>query len=271
VVTEHTQVAQTNVEKDSLHAPSNELPSPSTSHESDDRQPTQTESILPPALISAQTYYQNENQPDTARAHTYEDIANGGVDIQALLDNITANAEKNAASSLHTPKSATPTATSFPKGFLPPHASLPPRPEIPRIGFRDDISKYHPTLTQSNSIHTYNPPPGVHVPLISAGAPGTSTESRNGLPPPPTASFAQNGSSSSPTGANRPSLDERKLSVSETMNTKWPPEINKKYDEFLRDEQEHVKSGMWGDFPKDSRMFIGEFILDAVKFRVELI
>jgi nuclear polyadenylated RNA-binding protein 3 len=223
-------------------------------------QVTQTDpphTSLPP-LVSAQNYYPTQDDPpkqdDTAKPHTYEDIANGEVDIQALLDNITANAEKNeAAAALLTPKSAT--STSFPRG-LPSHASLPPRPDIPRIGFRD-----------TPSTHTYQPPPGVNIPLIAAvGAPGTFTASRSGLPPPPPASFAQNGSSNSTVTKSQNHAPSSGYSHQahlphDSKNSKWPPEINKQYDDFLQKEQEHVQAGLWGDFPKDSRMFIGKLVL----------
>jgi len=207
----------------------------------------------------------------------YEEISNGEIDIQQLLDNITANAEKNeAASALNTPPSANPSNVSLPKvgTGLPAHASLPPRPQLPRPNYHDDISKYHAGAASFSQPHnTYKPPPGVNVPLVAAGAPGTYTDPRNGLPPPPTVSFRQpppsTGSPVSPgaypqtsrlPGQDGSTRSDLSGDVSDA-DARWGPEIQKLYDEFLAEERTYVTEGQWDRFPVGSRLFIGKQLI----------
>jgi hypothetical protein len=204
----------------------------------------------------------DQNQSDIAKAqtHTYGGIASGGIDIQQLLDNITANAEKNEApSNLSTPSSAT--ATSFPKtSGLPPHSSLPPRPQVPAKRFHDDISKYHAGVPQTPTYRA----PGMN--LVGSGAPGTSTDPRSGLPPPPTASFRSPQSAGSPispssyqpldrlNAQDRDLYDPREV---DDADRRWGPDMQRQYDEFIAQERVYVTEGMWDRFPPNSRLFIG--------------
>jgi len=151
--------------------------------------PTHTSSNeVPEAPESDEIVAQPTAQPVTAAVDTFDDSA-GGIDIQQLLDNITANAEKNAPQ----PATATPPTPSaaLPKSSssLPTHSSLPPRPNIPqKRPFHEDIQKYHaggpgvpPASAAFRAATTGS--------LVGAGAPGTSTDPRGGLPPPPAGSF----------------------------------------------------------------------------------
>jgi nuclear polyadenylated RNA-binding protein 3 len=116
-------------------------------------------------------------------------------------------------------------------------------------------------------------PPGVATVLIAAGAPGTSTDPRGGLPPPPSASFRPThmsiGSPVSPasyTQINRSAGPDRQVTSIESQDeadeadAKWGPEVQKIYDEFLADERMYVQEGLWDRFPLNSRLFIGEQI-----------
>jgi hypothetical protein len=42
-------------------------------------------------------------------------------------------------------------------------------------------------------------------------------------------------------------------------DTPWGPEVQKKYDEFLRDERVYVTEGLWDRFPYGSRLFVGQY------------
>jgi len=279
-------VSQANVEQDAKSLPtipatdsssplSHIAPVSDTNSIQANPSPTLQPTADPAAAHLPETTIQTETtKPHT---HTYDDIANGGVDIQALLDNITANAEKNeAASSQSTPLSANPSSATFPKGAssLPAHASLPPRPQVARPGYpyKDEISKYHagPT-TYPQPPNTYKPPPGVNVPLVSAGAPGTSTDPRGGLPPPPTASFRQPAAESPISPApgvysnaprlasqDRPTQSIEGLEESNDADVRWGPDVQKKYDDFLIEERMYVTEGQWDRFPVGSRLFIGK-------------
>ncbi|KAF4631319.1 hypothetical protein G7Y89_g6819 [Cudoniella acicularis] len=172
-------------------------------------QTTQTTHASPPpshpAILETAANIPNSTsaQASTTAAptHSYEDITSGGIDIQQLLDNITANAEKNESASTAATQSPAQTPTSsLPKAgsSLPAHSSLPPRPQVSQDRtYNDDMQRYHtgPPGVPPQSASSYRPPgtapPGASTVLIGAGAPGTSTDPRGGLPPPPSASFRQ--------------------------------------------------------------------------------
>ena len=211
------------------------------------------------------------------QSHSYEDVANGGIDIQQLLDNITANAEKNESTAISTAQTSN-VSLSKAGSSLPSHSSLPPRPNIPQKRPYDDIQKYHagapgaPGFPQTpNAYRPPPPPPGLSTSIIAAGAPGTSTDPRSGLPPPPTASFRPPSlSTSSPItpasytqynrlsgqGHQTKSIDS--LDEADDIDAKWGPEVQKLYDEFLADERMYVTEGLWDRFPIGSRLFIGK-------------
>ena len=74
---------------------------------------------------------------ETLQSHpqfnSYEAVSSGEIDIQQILDDITANAALNATNSTNTtPTSANPSAQNFSPSTLglPAHASLPPRPQV---------------------------------------------------------------------------------------------------------------------------------------------
>ncbi|KAH7382866.1 hypothetical protein BKA64DRAFT_582931 [Cadophora sp. MPI-SDFR-AT-0126] len=214
--------------------------------------------------------------------HTYEAIASGDIDIQQLLDNITANAEKNEAAAAATNPTTQP-SVSLPKptSGLPTHSSLPPRPNLPHKRPYDDQPKYHanaPGLPPAASSYR---PPGVASALIAAGAPGTSTDPRGGLPPPPTASFRPGPPSAlspitqaSHSQINRlsaaPGQQTQNVESQEEadeLDAKWGPEVQKVYDEFLDNERMYVTEGLWDRFPLNSRLFIGNLPSEKVTKR----
>jgi nuclear polyadenylated RNA-binding protein 3 len=232
--------------------PSQNFPSYITSHsEPTPVAPTVSEDAAVPNAHTA------ASEPTQLPKSGYEGIENGEIDIQQLLDNITANAENNAS----TPSSAKALPTSYPMSGAsdPAHSSLPPRPPAQQRQAMN-ASGYH---VGPSGYSSYGPS-GASMPLAAAGAPGTSTGPRTGLPPPPTASFAAQ--SSLPTnsqnaypqtqrsGAGRSS--ERGDSVDDP-DAPWGPATQKLYDDFLADERMYVTEGLWDRFPAGSRLFIG--------------
>ncbi|TVY49264.1 putative RNA-binding protein [Lachnellula occidentalis] len=213
------------------------------------------------------------------KTHTYEGITNGDIDIQQLLDNITANAEKNEPTSTTPAQPSTPNSTlSKGSSTLPSHASLPPRPQVlQNRNYPDDMQKYHAgppgVPQQANSSRPVGAPPS----LVGAGAPGTSTDPRGGLPPPPVASFrppssANSTSPSSYTHLNRPpgQSQARPFDVedeADETDARWGPDVQKIYDEFLVNERMYVTEGIWDRFPKKSRLFIGNLPSEKVTKR----
>ncbi|KAI9822115.1 MAG: hypothetical protein M1832_003117 [Thelocarpon impressellum] len=180
------------------------------------------------------------------------DVASGGVDIQALLDNLSpAISTAPTAGSLTTATTASP-GTQYelpqsggaqsPTASLPAHSTLPPRPPPqekpathPGYSTQDDIRSYHPhtkaptgkashaaTPTQPVSVRSSGP--GLPSPVVAAGAPGTSSKPASGLPPPPVATFQQSAgplaaaqqSPTAPSSIRKETKAERKLSHSVT-------------------------------------------------------
>ncbi|KAE9369568.1 hypothetical protein N431DRAFT_493362 [Stipitochalara longipes BDJ] len=216
-------------------------------------------------------------------SQTYDDVAHGGIDIQQLLDNITANAEKNDSNSTVTTPSTQSSKIPIVQGSsgFPTHASLPPRPNIPqKRPYPDDIQKYHAGAPGVPPLSVSYRPPGLPSALIAAGAPGTSTDPRGGLPPPPSASFRpthmSSGSPISPASyiqSNRSVGQDRQFNSIESQDeadeadAKWGPDVQKIYDEFLADERMYVQEGLWDKFPLNSRLFIGNLPSEKVTKR----
>jgi nuclear polyadenylated RNA-binding protein 3 len=212
---------------------------------------------------------------DTASPNTqtqtqpFDDVTSGGIDIQQLLDNITANAEKKESSSAAaTPPANISEPVSKSSSGLPAHSSLPPRPNLPQKRHYEDIQNFHPGAKGLPPLSSsYRPGP-----LVAAGAPGTSTDPRGGLPPPPSASFhppslpaASPISPASFGQMNRPSMQGHQArssgshdEVDAELDAKWGPDIQKIYDEFLENERMYVTEGLWDRFPNGSRLFIGK-------------
>ncbi|SLM41203.1 RNA recognition motif domain [Lasallia pustulata] len=233
-------------------------------------------------------------------------VNNGGVNYQTLLDNLSPstntgpNAEHIISITTDSPTDTadTPTNNSAnnPSAALPPAAGLPPRPppqEKPAIHPNytpgDDIRSYHLPRTQNTSANptytaqssnSYRPAQGFPHSIVAAGAPGTSS-APNGLPPPPLATFQQpppNASQAhnSPSTQNFRQKDGSGKSEARSAVTAdyddddvapWPPEVQKKYDEFLRDERVFVTEGLWDRFPPGSRLFIGNLPTEKVTKR----
>ncbi|KAG9247487.1 hypothetical protein BJ878DRAFT_492534 [Calycina marina] len=209
-----------------------------------------------------------------AEPHTYDQITSGEVDIQALLDNITANAEKHENNE-HGEKDE----NSTPLPSNPP--SLPPKPNI---SLSQNTWGNHSSLSQTagdkqtqslvaslppysslpprpptSSHDTYRPPPGVNVPYVAAaGAPGTSTSRLGGLPPPP-------GIYPPPPGISH--HENRRPSSSSSADAKWSYSVQQKYDKFLQEERKYISDQLWDTFPPGSRLFIGNLFGESVTKR----
>lgn len=217
-----------------------------------------------PQSTAAQSSDHSQN-PITNTEPTSSEDSNGEIDIQQLLDNITANAEINA-------QAARPNSSSSsnvpPKGSssLPTHASLPPRPQITQIPKRSNYTSFDEPLKYNAGGSGYSHQPnsynhsGVTSSLVAVGAPGTATDSRYGLPPPPSVSFNH---SPQDTNSPQPYLQSHRMPsvVSsdghDNDDRPWGPIVQKKYDEFLDRERTYVTEGLWERFPKGSRLFIG--------------
>lgn len=254
--------------------PSSQIPFPPTATTAGDASVATGSTATPAALETTQSKFQPPS---------YEAVSNGEIDIQQLLDNITANAELNASNSTNaTPTSANSNLSNFPPGTsgLPAHASLPPRPQVSQQApmhqaypLQGDIRKYHagpPNFPPAPG--TSYRPLGVAASIVAAGAPGTSTDPRNVLPPPPSTSFHPGSSTGAPPSLNyTPYPDNHRMPAKESQvpgietagaaddsEISWSPAIQKLYEDFLADERMYVSEGLWDRFPNGSRLFIGK-------------
>lgn len=222
-----------------------------------------------------------------------------GVNYQTLLDNLSqssasvttnANANTNASgapptlaegSSFHqsptdeTLRAGIPSAQDAQSVDLPTRPSL-QDPSLPSeyapsdehahpqaIGAPNTASPSAYAAQSSNHAHQTVPQP---LPSVAPG-----TESGVGsLPPPPMASFQQQGPSSTgesqgsqegPAASKGGRLDKQPIRVSKPgdEDQPWGPEVQKKYDEFLHDERKYVTEGLWDRFPVGSRLFVGQY------------
>lgn len=226
-----------------------------------------------PEASTAQAHAPSQGYRPSTPPPIYQSIQKGEIDIQQLLDNITANAELEAAKT--TPNGATTTPSTLPSGSSAfPHTSLPPRPQAlsnpqmnPAYAAQNDIRNYHAGPAYPAPPGTARRPPGIPGSLTASGAPGTHTDPRNELPPPPAASFSPPNSFSRPNqnmshGSQRGGQHSRGPSsvgdVEDEGEIQWSPEVQRRYEEFLAEERRNVAEGVWDRFPMGSRLFIGK-------------
>ena len=179
------------------------------------------------------------------------------IDIQALVDTITANAAKEDVTQATVPKAAAPAPAlaSVPAPAPAPAPgtssnSLPPRPPIPQQSTQsyvplEDARAYQPgfapaipaTLPSSISLVPSAAYPG--------GAPGTISNSHGALPPPPSTSL------------NTAPVSQFTLYPSFPGHLPPPSITSQQWESFLQDERKYVSEARWDRFPEGSRLFIG--------------
>ena len=248
-------------------------------------QPTQDVSLI-----------QDQGNKSESPANSDDPAQDGGVNYQALLDNLSpptstapsadnitsiTTAAPSTASNVHRPSS-----TQSPIAALPLPPGLPPRPPPqekpaihPNYTTEEDIRSYHyphipNTSTTTSSVSQSNNPvrssQGFNHPLPPNAAVGS-----NGLPPPPLATFQQPSSQAAQPPLPSPiapqsrqpdaltGLADRSAVTLENNpdEAPWPLELEKLYDEFISEEARYVAEGVWDRFPSGSRLFVGTFDL----------
>ncbi|KAF1956539.1 hypothetical protein CC80DRAFT_60013 [Byssothecium circinans] len=178
------------------------------------------------------------------------------VDVQALLDQLSTPANSGHSSQYAAPPMSHPPAQSHGNSSttsLPTAPSLPPRPPPqeksatnPNYNPNDDIRSYHPHNSHRGSIQL----PGVNTR-------GGDQQGRSNLSP-NTQGYGQRQMGDRPRSEELNDDDE---------DQRWPPEINRKYEEFLNEERKFVTEGQWEKFPYGSRLFIGNLPTEKVTKR----
>lgn len=169
------------------------------------------------------------------------------VDVQALLDSLTPAALNASAGQYAAPKMSPQSAIA---AALPSAPSLPARPPAqehpathPNYNPNDDIRSFHPHSQQSPT--TQQPTGNGQVQHLNVPGQGYGA--------------TQQGGAQSPTalgGAQKRHQGQRS-ETPDDEDIRWPPEVNKRYEEFLDQERKFVTEGQWDQFPMGSRLFIG--------------
>ncbi|KAK7755437.1 nuclear polyadenylated RNA-binding protein 3 [Diatrype stigma] len=171
--------------------------------------------------------------------------SNQPIDIQALVDTITANAAKEDANQGPAPK-AVGTAPGTPSNSLPPRPPVPQQPSQAYVPV-EDARAYQPNFAPAIPApatlpSTFSLAPGS---TYAAGAPGTVSNSHGALPPPPSAAV------NAPPMTQYPSYP--------TFTGAQPPATtaSQQWESFVQDERKYVSEARWDKFPEGSRLFIG--------------
>ncbi|KAF2470269.1 uncharacterized protein BDR25DRAFT_303819 [Lindgomyces ingoldianus] len=210
---------------------------------------------------------QTNNNNNISNNNNNNDDDGSRVNYQALFDHLSAP----AANSANIERYATPSVPSQSQGqtpisSLPAPSNLPPRPPPqekpvthPNYNPNDDIRSYHP--------HSQNQKPQ-NSQFRSAGQlqPLNIRPSSSNPPLEPFSATRSNQSPSTPGYGHRQSIDLRSATPDDE-DARWPPEINKLYEEFLEDERKFVTDGQWDQFPMGSRLFIGNLPTEKVTKR----
>lgn len=205
-----------------------------------------TDAIAPSIAVAAVS--------STVSSPTSMDGDDNTINIQKLVDDITARAAASVGPSLPSAQAAPVASQNVSTTLtLSPSASLPPKPSVSH-----HQPSHLPAIPQPHSFQSrnHNGPPSVpslsnnssaaqRGPYLSAGAPGTANEGFPSLPPPPQSSFGI--------------LHAHPLTSPSTAH--HPPPQSPAYqawETFLVDEKRYTSEAKWERFPEGSRIFIGQ-------------
>jgi hypothetical protein len=199
-------------------------------------------------------YAAQQAPAQSAQGAHYQTAGNAAtsVDVQALLDSLTPSAHNvpagQYAASYMSPSSAQaqPNASA---ASLPAAPSLPARPPAqdhpathPNYNANDDIRSFHPHSQQSPTTQQ-----GGNGQMPHLNVPGQNYPVQQGGAQSPTAS-----------GNAHKRQQGQRSETPDDEDIRWPPEVNRRYEEFLDQERKFVTEGQWDQFPMGSRLFIGK-------------
>jgi hypothetical protein len=197
-------------------------------------------------------YAAQHAQAQSAPGAHYQTESGAGADVLALLDSL--NASANSAPTAQHVASSNPSQSAQLQGNAPAlslagASHLPPRPPA------QDKSTTHPNYKADDDIRSFHPP--------SHQAPNTQQRGGNGQLQPVSVRMSNYGSTphgvASPTGPDSARRQrEMRSETPDDEDARWPPEVNRRYEEFLDQERKFVTEGQWDQFPMGSRLFIGK-------------
>ncbi|KAK1783288.1 hypothetical protein QBC45DRAFT_316871 [Copromyces sp. CBS 386.78] len=198
------------------------------------------------------------------------------VDIQKLVDNITARAAASptttSATSVAAASSKPPATQTSQNGSSTLNAShsssLPPKPQGGLPAIPPQAHHFHPR--QHNSVHAQGSSPSVgpgtpRTPYMPTGGSGIGNEAISSLPPIPPNSF-NNAQVQPYASAHNP------RHIPGPGNTHigniYAPASDQDYEKFLADERQYTLEARWEQrFPEGSRIFIGNLSCERVSKR----
>ncbi|KAH6872623.1 hypothetical protein BKA58DRAFT_149387 [Alternaria rosae] len=182
-------------------------------------------------------------------AHYQTDAHTGSnVDVQALLDSLTPAANNAPAAQYASAQmSSQSPQTQHHASSLPSAINLPARPPT------QDQPATHPNYNPSDDIRSYHPQ--------SQQAPIAQQRGNGSLQP----MNVQSQDYSTSNQAQQQPGDRSETPDDEDQ--RWPPEVNRRYEEFLDQERKFVTEGQWDQFPMGSRLFIGNLPTEKVTKR----
>ncbi|KAF2661540.1 hypothetical protein K491DRAFT_586856 [Lophiostoma macrostomum CBS 122681] len=213
---------------------------------------------------NAYAAHQTQAQPSQGHQQFQNPVSAGaGVNYQSLLNSLSPTAYNGASDRYGAPAMSVQPAQSHgqtPISALPAGANLPPRPPAQDRNAThpsDDIRSYHPH-SQKPSNNQFRAP-GQLQPLNIRSGGSNSME--------PYSATRSNHSPSTSNYGQRHSVDRRSETPGDDEDSRWPPEVNRLYEEFLDDERRYVTDGQWDQFPFGSRLFIGNLPTEKVTKR----
>ena len=262
----------------------------SQNHESDvNVQAASSDSDLPQGTSVTQdgkTFAPAQGEFEVQPQSLTSEVEDEGVNFQALLDNLSpstsapTSAEIIAAPTTNVPSEAAPPLS--PNSAQTPIAILPIPPGLPARPPPQDKPAIHPNYTPGEDIRSYHNPPAQSSNASSYNAQASNPQrpshnyvqnngvAPSGLPPPPLATFQQpnpkiNQAQNSPQtplfrqnenhgrggGQGMPQDHDSQDHFSSGGD------VERLYEQFLKDEAVYVSEGTWDRFPQGSRLFVG--------------
>ena len=248
--------------------------------------PFSDETPSPPASPGPDAAVPPAQAESDARSHASgSDVDGEGVNYQALLDNLSpSTSAAPVPDSITSTTSVAPPTSSSPGSAQTPIATFPIPPGLPARPPPQEKPAIHPNYTPGEDIRSYHNPPAQNssaaatfnaqsnnTPRPPQGYNPNSGVAPNGLPPPPIATFQQplskaNQPQASPlTAQGRTSDNQQGNSANGPASAEGEdevprrPEVERVYEEFLREEAIYVAEGTWDRFPQGSRLFVGMY------------
>ncbi|KAF2023882.1 hypothetical protein EK21DRAFT_79959 [Setomelanomma holmii] len=195
-------------------------------------------------------YAAQQASAQSAPGAQYQTEGNAGtsIDVQALLDSLNPaalNASSGQFASSQLPAQSAQAQANPSAPSLPAAPSLPPRPPA------QDQSVTHPNYSPTDDIRSFHP--------HSQQAPNSQQRAGNGQLPTLNSPRTPANAAQNQAGLRSETPDDDDI--------RWPPEINKKYEDFLDQERDFVTKGQWDQFPMGSRLFIGNLPTEKVTKR----